>query len=182
MKKTSKLVSLVLTICIVFTLFSICATPITAASAVIEISTAEQLRLIGRDSAYPLSGNYVLTADIDLGDAEWIAIGLSGFTDTAAEGFTGTFDGRGHVISNMWTENRTDPENPTYRDISSNMWGFIANFEGNGTYVKNVAFENVRFNLGSTRQAQVGVGVAVGYIEQLSCNLRIRRSLREIIR
>ena len=165
MKKTSKLLSVFLTVCIVVALFSVSIVPTTAASSVIEISTADQLRLIGRDSAYPLSGNYVLTADIDLGEKEWISIGLSGFTDTAADGFTGTFDGQGHIISNMWTENRTDPENPTYRSISSNMWGFIANFEGNGTYMKNVAFENVRFNLGSTRQAQVGVGVAVGYVE-----------------
>ncbi len=168
MEKTSKLLSLVLTVCLVFTMFSVCATSVTASSSVIEISTAEQLRLIGRDSAYPLSGNYVLTNDIDLGDVEWVAIGLSDFTDTAADGFTGTFDGQGHVISNMYTEDRTDRENPTYRDISSNMWGFIANFEGNGTYIKNVAFENVRFNLGSTRQARVGVGVAVGYIEASS--------------
>ncbi|MBQ8794233.1 MAG: hypothetical protein IJZ63_05790, partial [Clostridia bacterium] len=165
MKAVSKLISLILTICLVATSLSTLSTTVLAADTVIEISTAEHLRLIGRDIAYPLSGKYVLTADIDLGDAEWISIGLDGFTDTAATGFTGTFDGQGHIISNMWTEDRTDPENPTYRSISSNMWGFIANFEGSDSSFKNVAFENVRFNLGSTRQAQVGVGVAVGYIE-----------------
>ncbi|MBR6502645.1 MAG: metallophosphoesterase [Clostridia bacterium] len=166
MKKTSKLLSIFLTVCIVVALFSVSIVPTTAASSVIEISTADQLRLIGRDSAYPLSGNYVLTADIDLGDAEWVSIGLSSFTDTAADEFTGTFDGRGHIISNMWTENRTDPENPTYRSISSNMWGFIANFEGNNSYVKNVVFENVRFNLGCTIDKLVYVGTVVGYIER----------------
>lgn len=167
MKKTSKLLSLVLTICLVVTMFSVCTTTVTAASDVIEISTAEQLRKIGRkdEPDYPLSGNYVLTADIDLGDAEWVSIGLDSFTDEAAEGFTGTFDGQGHIISNMWTENREDSENPTHRNISSNMWGFIANFEGSAASVKNVAFENVRFNLGNTISKMVSVGTVIGYIE-----------------
>lgn len=165
MKKFSKLLSVFLTVCMVFTMFSGSIVPVTAATTVIEISTAEQLRLIGRDSAYPLSGDYVLTANVDLGDKEWVAIGIDDFTDTAASAFTGTFDGQGHVISNMWTEDRTDPENPTHRNISSNMWGFIANFEGSNTTIKNVAFENVRFNLGCTLKKLVYVGTVVGYVE-----------------
>ena len=41
------------------------------------MDTAEELRKIGRDAAYPLSGNYVLTADVDLSGAEGDAIGGS---------------------------------------------------------------------------------------------------------
>jgi len=166
MKRFTKFLSLALTICFVLTIFSVCAAPMAVSAAtVIEIDTAEELRLIGRDEVYPMSGNYVLTADIDVGDKEWIAIGFDSLTDTAPVEFTGSFDGQGHVISNMWTENRTDPENPTYRDIVCNMWGFIANTSGSVT-VKNIAFENVHFNLGRFGQKLTYVGTAVGYLEK----------------
>ena len=72
----------------------------------IEISTAEELAAVGGN----LSGSYVLTADIDLGGAEWTPIGA--FVQVSAEGeeaeipdaayaFTGSFDGQGHTISNF---------------------------------------------------------------------------------
>ena len=75
-------------------------------SDVIEISTAEELAAINDN----LSGNYVLTADIDLGGAEWTPIGAyapSGESEEEQEipaaetAFTGTFDGQGHTISNL---------------------------------------------------------------------------------
>lgn len=44
--------------------------------------------------------NVVLTADIDLGNYPWTPIGLNG--DQA--GFQGTFDGQGHVISNLYVD------------------------------------------------------------------------------
>lgn len=73
---------------------------------VIEISTAEQLAAINEN----LSGNYVLTADIDLANTEWAPIGTwipSGESEEEQEipspehAFTGTFDGNGHKISNL---------------------------------------------------------------------------------
>ena len=56
----------------------------------IKIGTAEELAKIGNDSSYPLSGNYILTANIDLGGEKkpWTPIGSN--KDHA---FTGTFDG-----------------------------------------------------------------------------------------
>ena len=72
----------------------------------IEISTAEQLAAI-KDN---LSGNYVLTADIDLAGVEWTPIGAYAPSGESAEeqeipavetAFTGTFDGQGHTISNL---------------------------------------------------------------------------------
>lgn len=62
----------------------------------IPISTPEQLASIGTDPALPMDGSYVLTADLDLsGYASWTPIG------TSADPFDGTFDGQGHVISNL---------------------------------------------------------------------------------
>lgn len=77
-----------------------------AAADAIEISTAEELAAINDN----LAGNYVLTADIDLGGAEWTPIGS--FVQMGQEGeeaetpnpeyaFTGTFNGNGHTISNF---------------------------------------------------------------------------------
>ena len=61
---------------------------------VIEIDTPEELAKIGVDKEYPLDGNYILTADINLGGETnpWNPIGT----------FTGTFDGAGHTISGLY--------------------------------------------------------------------------------
>ena len=73
---------------------------------VIEIADAEGLAAINKN----LSGNYVLTADIDLAGVEWTPIGTwvpSGESEEEQEipsseyAFTGTFDGKGHTISNL---------------------------------------------------------------------------------
>ena len=69
---------------------------------VIEIDTPEELAKIGVDEKYPLDGNYILTADIELGGNEtnqWTPIGTSG------NKFTGTFDGDGHTISGLYINN-----------------------------------------------------------------------------
>lgn len=77
-----------------------------ASSDVIEISTAEELSAINEN----LSGNYILTADIDLAGIEWTPIGTyvpSGESEEEQEipspdyAFTGSFDGKGHKISNL---------------------------------------------------------------------------------
>lgn len=69
-----------------------------------------------------LSGYYVLGADIDCGGEKIV---LSCYTSTADNGFVGTFDGRGHTISNV--------------DVGTSgfFWGI-----GAGT-VKNLALVNV---------------------------------------
>ena len=60
----------------------------------IEISTADQLQAIGADET-SLAGEYVLVNDIDLAGYPWKAI----FS------FTGTFDGNGHIVKNLTTNN-----------------------------------------------------------------------------
>ena len=110
MKKT---LALVLTLCLLLTTAAISAAETavdeqTSAvySGVIGISTVEELAAVNSN----LAGNYVLTADIDLGGAEWTPIGS--FVQLGTEGeeaetpdpayaFTGTFDGQGHTVSNF---------------------------------------------------------------------------------
>ena len=101
-KFLSVFLSLALAVCLCGAAFAEAAVQ----PAVIEISTAEELAAIADD----LSGNYVLTADIDLNGAEWIPLGT--FVQLGTEGeeaempnpdfaFSGTFDGQGHTISNF---------------------------------------------------------------------------------
>lgn len=68
----------------------------------ITIRSAEELAKIGTSSKYPIGGDYVLVADIDLSDiTNFTPIGGSESECGIVEGanvFTGTFDGRGHTI------------------------------------------------------------------------------------
>ncbi len=75
-------------------------------TGVIEIGTVEELAAINDN----LSGNYVLTADLDLAGVEWKSIGAYAPSGESAEeqeipaaetAFTGSFDGQGHTISNL---------------------------------------------------------------------------------
>ena len=103
-----------------------------------EISSAKELMAVHDN----LAGNYVLTADIDLGGAEWTPLGS--FVQAGTEGeeaetpdmnyaFTGTFDGQGHTISNF-TINQ--PE-----DWALGLFGCIANAEIGNFTVENAAVD-----------------------------------------
>ena len=78
----------------------------TSENGVIQIDSAEELAKIGVDENYPMTGDYVLGADIDLSDSTWTPlggyIGTKGTMNPAdANVFSGTFDGQGHVISGL---------------------------------------------------------------------------------
>ena len=72
----------------------------------ISIGTAEDLAKIGTDSNYPMTGDYVLTEDIDLSGVSWTPmggyIGNKGSCNPSEPNvFSGTFVGQGHVISGL---------------------------------------------------------------------------------
>ena len=72
---------------------------------IIEISGAEELARIGNDPAYPLSGHYLLTDDIDLGGSPenpWTPIGGTTIP------FIGVLDGNGRTISGLYIDNGYD--------------------------------------------------------------------------
>ena len=105
---------------------------------------------IGTDSSYPLSGSYHLTADIDLdpalyGGAEWIPIGNS-----AANSFTGTFDGQGHVVYNLTiTGNRQH----------AGLFGYST-----GVTIKNIGLDGTYINVSSSSSAGGICGYSSGSI------------------
>ncbi len=114
---------------------------------VIEIASAEALAAVNEN----LSGHYILTADIDLGGAEWTPIGAfvpgggeEGEVPDMTAAFTGTFDGQGHVISNLRID---QPEAWTL-----GLFGCIANAE-----VGNFTLENAEVD------GQLMVADVVGY-------------------
>lgn len=107
---------------------------------VIEIDTAEELRQIGTDG-YPLSGSYLLTADIDLGGSggsPWTPIG------TSSTHFTGTFNGGGNTISGLYIDNT----NSDYQGL----FGYV----GTGGTVQNLT-------VSGTVSGDLYVGGVVGY-------------------
>lgn len=89
-------------------LFLACAAWQGAAAAQIEISTLAELQAIGTD-ATTLSEAYVLVNDIDASaTSSWNnGRGFKPLGDFTNRGFSGTFDGQGHVISNLYI-NRPD--------------------------------------------------------------------------
>lgn len=92
----------------------------------IVIRTAEELAKIGVDPNYPLSGKYILMANIDLsGYSNWVPIGNS------SSSFTGQFDGNGLIIKNL-TINRP----------SSSYQGLFG-YTGSTAKIVNIALENV---------------------------------------
>ena len=84
------------------------------------ITTAEQLAglatLVNEGASFDTKVVY-LGADIDLGYYEWTPIG------NAEHPFTGTFDGRGHVISNLKINTES-----SYLGLFGNVSGSISNF------------------------------------------------------
>jgi prepilin-type N-terminal cleavage/methylation domain-containing protein len=98
-------------------------------SGEIPIRTPEELAKIGVDPAYPLSGKYILMANLDLSSYSsgegWNPIGSSNTP------FTGQFDGNGLVIKNL-TINRP----------STNYQGLFG-YTGNTTKLSNIGLENV---------------------------------------
>ena len=158
MKKSLKLLSLLVMLSMVLSLCTVFGGLITFGATTIEIDTADKLRLIGRDAAYPMDGNYVLTADIDLSAQEWLPIGITSVSDSNEVYFKGTFDGQGHVISGMHAGTDSAPVATT-----ANGWGLFAWIE-NAT-IKNVAFKDVYFNVGiNASNTNMALGTACGLI------------------
>ena len=126
----------------------------------IAIKSAEDLAKIGVDPDYPLNGDYVLVIDIDLSGIEsWTPIGNSAESGVfSGDGvFSGTFDGRNHVISGLTIEETTQ---------NNSFWGLFGSVGGktkaNPAVIKNVVLKNVNITLSST--AATGVGALAGQV------------------
>ena len=124
-----------------------------------DISNIEELQRIGNDPAYPLDGDYVLTQDID-------ASATAGWNDGAgfdpvgtwleedpSAAFTGTFDGQGHVITNL-VINRPG-------EGYAGLFGFV----GEGGVIENLGIEGGAVS-GGERVGALAGGISDGTISE----------------
>ena len=110
------------------------------------LDTAEELAGFAElvNSGKSFSGKTVkLAADVNMAGNTWTPVGI-----TSNKGFSGTFDGQGHTISNF--------------KLTTSSGNYGAGFFGNllgGCVVKNVNFDSVSY----TTRSNV-VGVVAGYL------------------
>ena len=118
-----------------------------AAESIIEIASAEDLAKIGKDTSYPMNGDYELTDDIDLSNIDnWTPIGgASGDQYGLVSGdrvFSGSFDGKGHAITGL-----TIAYDGSKSTESTNVSGLFAmigsDSDSDYAEVKNLQFTDV---------------------------------------
>jgi len=130
--------------------FILLAAAVAAMAQTVPISTFEELKKIGADPAYPLTGSYELTADIDAssgGGSEPIgrfAYQYGTVVDSTLA-FSGTFDGKGFKISGLYI-NRSVTDNS-----GTGLFGYVLDAE-----IKNVALVGASVTGGSYVGALVG--------------------------
>ncbi|MCD7776076.1 MAG: CotH kinase family protein [Firmicutes bacterium] len=119
----------------------------------IAIYSAEDLAKIGVDDDYPLDGDYVLVADIDLSDYNWTPIGDCDESGAyRGDGvFSGTFDGRGHIIRGLTIEVSTS---------DASYWGLCgtvgSSSKSSPVVIKNIVFTGVSIDVVSSGSSAVG--------------------------
>jgi len=94
------------------------------------IRNAAEFAMIGASSAYPLNGNYILAADINLNDAS---------INTGSDIFTGTFDGNNHTIKNFTIDKKSITAKTTYAGLFPRI--------GPAGVVKNLTIENAQISV-----------------------------------
>lgn len=106
-----------------------------------QIATGAQLAYLAQKInsrvADPVPGlkYYILTQDLDLNNKEWTSIGFSGDDGTSGNGFSGLFDGQGHIISNLKMDLRNKGNG------SLGLFGWLT--PGSSEYsVKNLTIRN----------------------------------------
>ena len=133
----------------------------------IPIASINQLQQIGDHPDYPLDGHYVLTQDIDASaTADWNEgkgfepIGARGWGELEDGGFTGRFNGRGHVIRAL-TINRPEED-------AVGLFGG----PGNNSVIQNVGLEdchiegnNMTGSLAGLSSAAVSMCYATGVVQ-----------------
>lgn len=104
-----------------------------------QVSSAEHLAAIPTTS---LTAHYVQTANIDLaGYTNWTPIGNN------TTQFTGTYDGDGYTISNLYIN-------------SADSWAGLFGYIGSGGMLKNITLEDVSASFNASGG---GMGALVGY-------------------
>lgn len=124
----------------IITLFAgglLCVFCAPALAQTIEIDSIEELQKIGNDPGYPLSGDYILTQNIDASTTVGWNDG-SGFIPIgkdSANSFIGHLDGQGYIITNLYIGRSSE-----FEIIKSGLFGHI----GSSGRVENLGLENLK--------------------------------------
>lgn len=131
----------------------------------ITISSAEELAKIGVDKKYPLDGDYVLVADIDMSEyGAFTPIGGAASECGIVEGnnvFSGTFDGRGHTIYGL----KIDVDSKEREHVG--LFGTVASkSKSDPAMIKNLIIKNasVTGSISAPATCAVLCGQADGYV------------------
>ncbi len=128
------------------------------------IGTADELKLMANNinTGIGTEAYYKMTADIDLGGAEWTPAGFvtgsSPYTDYS-HAFKGNFDGDGHTVSNY----KITAANTAY----IGFFGFI--YDGT---VENLTLDDMAINVNSKAENTLYVGGVAGRVIANSKNAR----------
>lgn len=148
--------------------FAIAACVLALTGCPMEISTIEQLQLIGNDPAYPLDGDYVLTQDIDASDTVNWNDG-AGFEPIGrlSTPFTGTLDGNGYSIDGLVISRPLENEVALFAAATGNIKNVevIGTITGNGNVacICAIASGSISFCVsGGTVTGTQNVGGAIG--------------------
>jgi hypothetical protein len=122
------------------------------------IDTAAELAYVATDSA-SWSKNFLVTADIDLGNQEWTPIAvLDEDTDDSSvwPAFSGIFDFNGHTISNMSITNNYYTSTYDYSTLNLGLFG-----NNTGT-IRNLNLKDATINV-KTDYNRAYIGAITGY-------------------
>ena len=134
-----RLISVILTICMLFALaLPLCFTA-GAEGDVVEIGTAAELISFGKNFGSYSGKTVKLTADIDMSGQTWSPTGTA---------FAGTLDGNGHKISNLTSTNSATAD-----------FGFIPKTDA-GAIICNLTFDNIKITQNCTTKF---LGGLIGY-------------------
>lgn len=101
------------------------------------ISSVAELQAVANNMA----GEYELGADIDLSGVGWIPLGASADQRTSPTEFTGTFDGKGHKISNLTITTNTRNE---YNEVG--LFAELGNCTISNLVIDNAVITNEGYN------------------------------------
>ena len=184
MKMKKKVLSLLLTLCLVMTFVPMAAfaegTSVdnwdgsadtswyTSAPDASEyhISTAEQLaglaQLVNTDPGTTnfAGKTFYLEKDLDLSGHEWISIGTGIGGDRPEYSFCGVFDGQGHVISNLYShESYIEGADESHNLFRNALFGNVYNGE-----VKNLGVANAEIWIDPKDDSAAGKGILVDWM------------------
>lgn len=130
------------------------------------ISTAEQLAGLAQlVNADPGTTNFAgktiyLENDLDLSGHEWISIGTARGGDRPGYSFCGVFDGRGHVISNLYSHGSDiEGADQSHNLLRNALFGSVYNGE-----VKNLGVANAEIWIDPKDDSSGGKGILVDWM------------------